>query len=353
MKGILTALFWAFSLFVHAEMVDTYQFQNAQDRTRAVNLAKSLRCPQCQNQNLVESNSPIAYDLRLEVYKMVDEGKTDAQIIEAMTGRFGDFVNYNPPFRWNTALLWGLPAGLLILAIGLVYFSKRRGRLVAMDTQDTSPQTALISTPPDFSRKQGIQSNAVYVALTILMLALSFGYYATLDRFERVQAGEREMIAQHNQQIERLGETAFEDRIEKLQNKLRADPNNAELWLQLGEAYGQNNEFQYALIAYENAEKLQGVKPAILGLKATALFYLAGQQITPEVAQLLNAALSGDKNEVASLSLLATAAFETRDYAQAKYYWQQLLDSGKASVDRRSVISRMKMIEFLQKGQTL
>ena len=46
-----TALLFAFSLFAQAEMVDTYQFQNQDDRTRAVELAKSLRCPQCQNQN--------------------------------------------------------------------------------------------------------------------------------------------------------------------------------------------------------------------------------------------------------------------------------------------------------------
>lgn len=79
-------------------MVDTYAFKNQADRTRAVELAKSLRCPQCQNQNLVESNSPIAYDLRIEVYKMVDEGKTNQQIIDTMTARFGNFVNYKPPF---------------------------------------------------------------------------------------------------------------------------------------------------------------------------------------------------------------------------------------------------------------
>ena len=59
----LTALLLTFTLFAHAEMVDTYAFKNQADRTRAVELAKSLRCPQCQNQNLVESNSPIAYDL--------------------------------------------------------------------------------------------------------------------------------------------------------------------------------------------------------------------------------------------------------------------------------------------------
>ena len=107
-------------------MVDTYQFQNQDDRTRAVELAKSLRCPQCQNQNLVESNSPIAYDLRLEVYKMVDEGKTNQQIIDQMTARFGDFVNYKPPFKWNTALLWLLPVALFILAAALLYFSNRK-----------------------------------------------------------------------------------------------------------------------------------------------------------------------------------------------------------------------------------
>ena len=121
-----TALLFAFSLFAQAEMVDTYQFQNQDDRTRAVELAKSLRCPQCQNQNLVESNSPIAYDLRLEVYKMVDEGKTNQQIIDQMTARFGDFVNYKPPFKWNTALLWLLPVTLFILAAALLYFSNRK-----------------------------------------------------------------------------------------------------------------------------------------------------------------------------------------------------------------------------------
>ena len=122
----LTALLLTFTLFAHAEMVDTYAFKNQADRTRAVELAKSLRCPQCQNQNLVESNSPIAYDLRIEVYKMVDEGKTNQQIIDTMTARFGNFVNYKPPFQWNTALLWLLPILLLIGAFALILFSTKK-----------------------------------------------------------------------------------------------------------------------------------------------------------------------------------------------------------------------------------
>ena len=66
-------------------------------------------------------NSPIAYDLRIEVYKMIDEGKTDEQIIEVMTSRFGNFVLYNPPFQYTTLLLWCLPIILLILAASAMW----------------------------------------------------------------------------------------------------------------------------------------------------------------------------------------------------------------------------------------
>lgn len=123
---------------VRAEMVDTYRFKSVEDRTRAVALAKSLRCPQCQNQNLVESNSPIAYDLRLEVYKMIDEGKTDEQIVDVMTSRFGNFVLYKPPFQWKTALLWGLPILLLLSALDALWcYSRQRAK--------TSPKSTALS----------------------------------------------------------------------------------------------------------------------------------------------------------------------------------------------------------------
>lgn len=107
------------SLSASAEMVDTYPFKNEADRVRAVALARSLRCPQCQNQNLVESNASSAYKLRLEVYEMVNQGKSNEQIIQTMTERFGQFVNYKPPLTPQTWLLWGLPFGLL--SILLVY----------------------------------------------------------------------------------------------------------------------------------------------------------------------------------------------------------------------------------------
>ncbi|PST88914.1 heme lyase NrfEFG subunit NrfF [Photobacterium jeanii] len=122
LTGVITpsAVFAAQNVFVAAdetvvEQVATFTFRSAYDQRRAIDLAKTLRCPQCQNQNLIESNSPVAKDLRLKVYQMVDQGKTDQEIIEFMTSRFGDFVRYNPKFAPNTYVLWLGPLLLLLL----------------------------------------------------------------------------------------------------------------------------------------------------------------------------------------------------------------------------------------------
>lgn len=192
----LTALLLTFALFAHAEMVDTYAFKNQADRTRAVELAKSLRCPQCQNQNLVESNSPIAYDLRIEVYKMVDEGKTNQQIIDTMTARFGNFVNYKPPFQWNTALLWLLPILLLIGAFALILFSTKKSE-DAPKPLENQPHTA---PKEEKSAVKFETKSAIWVFAILLILPLS--YYFSLDRFERVQQGEKEMVELANKKAD-------------------------------------------------------------------------------------------------------------------------------------------------------
>lgn len=109
-----------------AEMIDTFQFRNEADRIRAISLARSLRCLQCQNQNLVESNATAAYNMRIEVYEMVNEGKSNEEIIHIMTERFGNFVNYNPPLTAQTWVLWGLPLGLITLLFSTVLWRTRK-----------------------------------------------------------------------------------------------------------------------------------------------------------------------------------------------------------------------------------
>ena len=128
--GLLLSLIFAQPAFSDAtfvaadkevsELVDLFEFDSPEQQKHAIALAKALRCPQCQNQNLIESNSPIAKDLRLKVFNMIKEGKDEKYIVEFMTSRFGDFVLYKPPFNENTWILWFLP---IIIFLTFIYFA--------------------------------------------------------------------------------------------------------------------------------------------------------------------------------------------------------------------------------------
>lgn len=122
--------FWLIGLLLSsplsAEMVDTFQFHSDEARIRAVSLAKSLRCPQCQNQNLVESNATQAYALRLEVYELVNQGKSNDEIVQMMVSRFGQFVSYQPQLNSQTWALWGMPFLLLLGLIGAIIWRVKK-----------------------------------------------------------------------------------------------------------------------------------------------------------------------------------------------------------------------------------
>lgn len=108
-----------------AQQVEVFQFKDKQDEQRAFYLARQLRCPKCQNQNLMESNASIAVDMKYRVFVMVDQGKNNQEILDFMTNRFGHFVLYNPGLSWQTLLLWGLPI-LCILLLSIVVFRLTR-----------------------------------------------------------------------------------------------------------------------------------------------------------------------------------------------------------------------------------
>ncbi|UFN68572.1 heme lyase NrfEFG subunit NrfF [Vibrio alginolyticus] len=117
----IIVLFSLFSSWVKAEQitqhVDLFEFHSVELQQRANALAKALRCPQCQNQNLVESNAQAAKDLRLKVYSMVNEGSTDQEVKDYLVQRYGNIVLYQPPFNYSTAALWIFPLLLLIFFI--------------------------------------------------------------------------------------------------------------------------------------------------------------------------------------------------------------------------------------------
>ena len=114
--------------------IDTYQFADDAERERYHVLTKELRCPKCQNQDIADSNAPIAADLRKEIFRMLGEGKDNQQIIDFMVDRYGDFVRYKPALNAKTALLWFGPAGLLFGGLVVIAVIVRRRRAQRTET---------------------------------------------------------------------------------------------------------------------------------------------------------------------------------------------------------------------------
>lgn len=99
---------------------------------RVMRIAAELRCLVCQNQSIADSHAELAVDLRRRVREMLQQGRTDAEILAFMTERYGDFVRYRPPLNPGTALLWFGPALLGVGGLaGLVVMLVRRNRMSA------------------------------------------------------------------------------------------------------------------------------------------------------------------------------------------------------------------------------
>ena len=97
-------------------------FSDPDMRQRYYGLIAELRCPKCQNQNLADSDAPIATDLRNELYLLINDNYSDADILEFMESRYGEFVLYSPPVNSVTAVLWIIPAGLVLIGFSIVAF---------------------------------------------------------------------------------------------------------------------------------------------------------------------------------------------------------------------------------------
>lgn len=115
---ILLAAF-SISMATVAAPIETFQFDSPETEKIFHKLSEEIRCLVCQNQNIAESNADLAKDLRLEIYTMLSEGKTEDEIVDFMVERYGDYVLYRPPFKPMTWLLWFGP--IIAFAFGLVF----------------------------------------------------------------------------------------------------------------------------------------------------------------------------------------------------------------------------------------
>jgi cytochrome c-type biogenesis protein CcmH len=94
---------------------------------RARAISKDLRCLVCQNQDIDDSEAPLAHDLRVLVRNRLKKGDTNQQVINYIVARYGEFVLLKPRFELRTLALWGLPPAALVAGmLGLVVALRRR-----------------------------------------------------------------------------------------------------------------------------------------------------------------------------------------------------------------------------------
>lgn len=106
-------------------VIETYEFSNPQLEERYHALSQELRCPKCQNQNIADSNAPISEDLRKLLYRQLEAGSSDKEILADMVNRYGEFVRYRPSFDAKTAALWLGPLAFLVFGALFTFFALR------------------------------------------------------------------------------------------------------------------------------------------------------------------------------------------------------------------------------------
>jgi cytochrome c-type biogenesis protein CcmH len=123
---------------VHAGAMDQAPaFEDSVQQARYERLARELRCLQCRSETIADSNAQLARDLRRQLRELMAAGKSDAEIMQYMTDRYGDYVLYKPPVVPRTLLLWAAPVLLVIgggIAAAIVI--SRKSKLPDTDPND-------------------------------------------------------------------------------------------------------------------------------------------------------------------------------------------------------------------------
>ena len=124
---------------------------------RAMHLAEELRCLVCQNQTIADSNAELAVDLRRQIREQIAQGRNDAQIIDYMVQRYGDFVLYRPPVKATTLFLWFGPPVLLVcgLVFLFLYLRSRRQRVELEQLSDSERREARVLLGEDNAGTRG------------------------------------------------------------------------------------------------------------------------------------------------------------------------------------------------------
>lgn len=316
--------------------IDVMQFKDEAQEQQFRQLTEQLRCPKCQNNSIADSNSMIATDLRQKVYELMQEGKSQKEIVDYMVARYGNFVTYDPPLTPLTVLLWVMP----VVAIGLggwIIFARTRRRVRVK--QEEFPDDVI----PNGKRGGfGLFVPGIVVALVVGAVS----YYQT-GSYKQVQVWQQ-ATAQAPALLERALDPKAEPLNEEdmarlalgLRTRLQADPANVEGWIMLGRIGMVLSNASTATEAYANAYRLDPKNSdAALGY-AEALTRSSDPDDNRRGGELLRQLVRGEHANVRVLSMYAFNAFEQQRFGEAVAAWEMMLKLLPANDTRRAVIER-------------
>ncbi|WP_394336667.1 cytochrome c-type biogenesis protein [Candidatus Enterovibrio escicola] len=144
-----TGLLAAGVIFSSHAIMEVYKFDTPEKEAIFRKLSNELRCPKCQNNNIADSNSSLARDLRMKVYEMLIEGKNESEITDYMIARYGNFIIYNPPVIASTLILWAGPALFVFGGFTVLVMRSQRSNasknLVRLDNEEKSRLVILLN----------------------------------------------------------------------------------------------------------------------------------------------------------------------------------------------------------------
>jgi len=183
--------------------------------------------------------------------------------------------------------------------------------------------------------------------MSICLIAISGSLYQHLGAFQNI--GNAQPANPH------AGMDAAQimaQRVQMMETQVQAEPENSQAWFSLGHAYISANQFDKAIAAFDKVMELVGKHAELLGPKATAMYYKAGQQMTPQIQALIDESLAMDAQDPSTLLLVGMDAFFTADYQKAITSWQTILDSDRTDVDRAALMEAIETANLRMKAET-
>ena len=126
-RWLLVGVLWLAGASAAFAIDQEIAFSDPAMNARYLSLIREIRCPKCLNESIADSDAPVAADLRREVRRLMGDGKSEGEIKDYLSARYGDFVLYRPRVTEVTGALWAGPFVFLVIG-GIVFWRIVRSR---------------------------------------------------------------------------------------------------------------------------------------------------------------------------------------------------------------------------------